>query len=165
MINLKSRWSYFWKFFWDIQRFWGKEGNWALDPIHSDVIFKVVNSLDRDTKLAVETQLKQEYFFSWMSHGRVNVFYFYDLDKIPLIPDPQFSDKLFKVDLYVEDRRQSAHVIFFEGRIFSVEFKRPREFYVGKEYRVGSVTEGSPKDTFTAVIDRAAHGKETEINP
>lgn len=98
-----------------------------------------------------------------MSGGRINAFYF--REKVPLIDDPGYSDKLFKVELFIEGKKHTAHVTFYKGRIFSVELKIPRKLYKDKEYRVGAVTEGRPKDTFTAVIDRAAHGMETDINP
>lgn len=100
-----------------------------------------------------------------MSDGRINVFYFYDVKKIPLIADPEFANKLYRIELFIDGKRHVAQVTFYMGRIFSVELKIPRKSYKDKEYRVGVVTEGQPKDSFTKVIDRAAHGRATETNP
>lgn len=110
-------------------------------------------------------QLEQRYFFSWMSDGRINVFFFYDEDGLPTIRDPAFEDRLYKVELFVDGRKQWANVSFFEGRVHCVELKKPRKHFKGKRYTVGAVKESEPSESFTGVIDRAIHGKETETNP
>ncbi len=100
-----------------------------------------------------------------MSDGRINVFFFYDEDALPLLPRPDFDDRLYQVELFVERRKYRAHVNFYEGRIHSVELKKPRSFFEGKDYVIGEVSEGKPSQSYTGVIDRAAHGKETDNNP
>ncbi len=154
-----------WNFFWDSLRILTKEGARTADPMHFTLIDAVLQKLDSDSAKNLRKQLKHRYYFSWMSDGRINVFRFYDQHRLPLISDTSFADKLYKVELFVENKKHIALVTFYERRIYSIEFKKPRKFFKGKPYRVGSVMEGKPKESYTAAIDRAAHGKEMEINP
>lgn len=133
--------------------------------MHLAIIDVVLQQLPNEIAEIVRTQLSHRYSYSWMSDGRINVFFFYDEGGLPLISDPEFEDRLFKVDLVVDARRYVAQVAFIHGRIHRVELKKPRKFFLGKEYRIGAVKAGKPSDSFTGVIDRAAHGKETEFNP
>ncbi len=149
----------------DLGRYLFREGRWRADPMHLDLINAVQNYVSGDIANVIGEQLQRPYFISWWSKGRINVFFFYRRDRLPIISDPKFRNALFSVDLRLEGRKRKAHVTFYEGRVFSVELKLPRKVYKNKEYRIGAVTEGKPKDTFTAVIDRTAHGKETETNP
>ncbi|QFT78733.1 hypothetical protein [Erythrobacter sp. THAF29] len=151
-----------WHFFWDTWRFVEREGRWKADQMHLDIIEAVLNQIPADIAETVRTQLDQRYFYSWMAQGRINVFFFYNEGSLPLIPDPAFEDRLFKVSLFIEDRKYVAHVSFFERRLYSVELKRPRSSLIGKSYRIGTVTLGKPSDSYIRVIDRAEHGKETD---
>ena len=148
----------------DVPRYIFCEGQWSIDRIHADIIEAVLLHLDSGDSECIRAQINHRYFFSWMSSGRINVFFFYRRDQLPLIPGLEFMDCLFKVQLKVDNRRYCAHVTFYKGRIFSVEFKKPRKFFLGKEYSIGAVTRGEPKDTFTRIIDRAEHGHETDDN-
>jgi hypothetical protein len=100
-----------------------------------------------------------------MSEGRINRIFFSRPDLLPVINDPSFADKLFRVELLIGGKKHLAHVTFYEGRIFSVELKEPRKSYKDKQFRIGVVSEGKTKDSFAEVVDRAAHGRNTEINP
>ncbi len=161
MTALKFSWHYFW----DAWRFAEREGRWRADPVHLDLIEAVLDHLGSDIATVTREQLSRRYFFSWMSDGRINVFFFYDEDSLSLLPRPDFDDRLYQVELFVEKRKYRAHVNFYEGRIHSVELKKPRSFFKGKDYAIGEVSEGKPSQSFTGVIDRAAHGKETDNNP
>lgn len=154
-----------WRYFFDGWRFVEGAGRWSADPIHMDLIETVLATLPIGIAATVRQQLEQRYFFSWMSDGRINVFFFYDERGLPLINDSSFDDRLFKVDLLVDGRRHKAQVGFYKGRIHRVELKKPRSFFKDKSYRLGAVAEGKPTDSFTRAIDRADHGKETDINP
>lgn len=125
----------------------------------------VLRTLPLDQAEVVRAQLSKKYFVQWMSDGRINTIFFDRPESIPLLDDQSFADKLFRVDLFIGDKKYPARVTFYKQRIFSVELKVPRKFYKGKEFRVGAVTVGKAKDSFTAVIDRASHGKQTETNP
>ena len=140
-------------------------GDHKADQMHLDIVEAVLGALDVDHANTVREQLVKRYFFSWMSDGRVNVFFFYDENGLKLIKDESFEDRLFKVELFVDGRRYVAQVGFYKGRIHRVELKKPRSFFRDKAYRVGAVTEGDPSKSYAAAIDRAEHGRETEINP
>jgi hypothetical protein len=143
---------------------WGK-GDWKLRTLHQAVIDKLLTFLDAEKSSKIRTQLEQKYFMQFIPDGRINTFFFDNLPNNLLIDDSAFQDCLFKVEVFVDGRKQHAHVTFVKGRIFSVEFKKPHKFFVGKYIKIGSVSPGRPNDTFTAIIDRAAHGRETEENP
>jgi hypothetical protein len=153
-----------WEYLMDVLRFLCREGCWSIDKIHADIIQAVLLCFEPNLAQCVRAQLEHRYFLSWMSSGRINVFFFYRPGCLPLLPCPEFTDYLFKVQLKIDGRRYRAQVTFYEGRIFSVEFKKPRKFFLGKEYSIGEVTRGEPKDTFTRTIDRAEHGHETDDN-
>jgi hypothetical protein len=138
-------------------------GSHKADLMHLDIIEAVLSDLPVNISETVRAQLDRRYFFSWMTNGRINVFFFYDLSELPLIQDPAFDDSMFKVELFVEGRKHVAHVGFYKKRIHCVELKKPRAFFAGKRYLVGAVKEGKPKESFTNVIDRAEHGKETGL--
>ncbi|MEP3049863.1 MAG: hypothetical protein ABJP48_10095 [Erythrobacter sp.] len=154
-----------WHFFWDVTRFLCFEGRWSHSRMHGDVIEAVLNYVDPEVASLVRRQLRHTYFLDTAPRGLINVFWFYEKDRLPHIEDQSYFDRLFKVEIFVGNRRHISMVTFFEGRIFSVEFKKPRGFFKGEKYRIGKVTDGKPSDTYTRVIDRAEHGKETEGNP
>lgn len=156
---------YAWRYFWDAWRFVERAGRWEADPIHLELIDAVLLHLEASNAKIIREQLAERYFFSWMSEGRINVFFFYDEKALGLIQDEAFEDRLFKVELFVDGRRYVAQVGFYQGRIHRVELKKPRSFFKGKSYGLGAVTEGNPSKSYTAVIDHAEHGRETEINP
>jgi hypothetical protein len=143
---------------------WG-EGDWKLRDLHRQIIDKLMTQLEARVSDKIKSQLGHKYFIQFIPEGRINTFFF---DKLPndlLISDSGFQDCLFKVEVFADGRKQQAQVTFYKGRIFSMELKKPHKFFVGKDIKIGSVTLGKPKDTFTAVIDRAAHGQETDNNP
>lgn len=154
-----------WTYFMDAWRFVERGGRWSADTMHLELIEAVLATLPTEIAATVRQQLEHRYFFSWMSDGRINVFFFYNQRGLTLIPDPAYEDRLFKVELFVEGRKYVAHVSFFERRIHCVELKKPRSFFKGKAYRIGAVSDGKPTDSFTRAIDRVDHGKPTDINP
>jgi hypothetical protein len=143
---------------------WG-EGDWKLRPFHQQVIEAVVDYLDAEKGNKIKLQLEQQYFMQFIPEGRINTFFFRKLPDDLVIRDPAFQDCLFKVEVFADGRKHYAQVTFVKGRILSIEFKKPHKFFVGKDIQIGTVTPGQPKDSFTAVIDRAAHSSETEENP
>lgn len=143
---------------------WG-EGDWKLRPLHQQVIEALVAYLDAEKGSKIKLQLEQQYFMQFIPEGRINTFFFRKLPNHLLILDPAFQDCLFKIEVFVDGRKHYAQVTFAKGRIWSIEFKKPHKFFKGKNVRVGLVKHGKSKDTFTTVIDRAAHGRETDENP
>jgi hypothetical protein len=143
---------------------WG-QGDWKLRPLHQQVIDKLLAYLDHGQSDKIRSQLEQKYFMQFIPEGRINTFFFNNLPDTLLISHPGFQDGLFKIEVFVDGRKQHAQITFYKGRIFSVEFKKPHKFFTGKDIEIGSVTSGQPKNTFTAAIDRAEHGRETDENP
>jgi hypothetical protein len=154
-----------WEAFCDILTYLEGAGGWKLRSLHQAVIDRVVSFCDPATSSKIILQLEQKYFVQFMPKGQISTFFFKRLPEELLIPDPKFLNCLFKVELIVDGRKQHANVIFVKGRILSIEFKKPYEFYMGKDVKIGEVAEGQPKDSFTAIIDRAEHGRETDENP
>jgi hypothetical protein len=106
----------------------------------------------------LRSQLNQKYFVERVPAGRINVFRFYQDQSERQIEDPAFSDMLLNVRITVDGREQTAHVTFRKGCIFSLEFKKPGDFYDGKSLTVLDVKPGTPSQTYTRAIDRMEHG-------
>lgn len=145
---------------WDLLHFVSGEGSWSLHPHEQVVIDAAVNSLATDEQDLARKQLDQDFFVDRTSNGRINVLRFYDGDKRRRIEDPAFDDRLLCVRIAVVGARQTAHVTFYKGIIFSVEFKKPGKFYAGKRVKVVDVGLGSPHQTYTRGIDRLEHGRD-----
>ena len=154
-----------WITFCDILTYLSGEGDWKLRPLHQAVIDRLLTYLDAATSSKIRSQLDQNYFMQFMPDGRINTFFFNNLPDHLLITDPTFQHCLFKVEIIADGRKQHGQVIFYGGRIFSVEFKKPHKFFADKDIKIGAVISGKSKDTFTAVLDRAEHGRETGHNP
>ena len=134
------------------------DGSWQLRGLERLVIEAVINELSPSIANLVRRQLEQAFFIERIPAGRINVLRFYRVDDSVRIREADFSDKLFKVQLIVEGRSETAHVTFYEGHIFSVEFKNPSRFYVGKKVEIRSVAGGVPENSYTREIDEAEHG-------
>ena len=134
------------------------EGTWQLRPLEKLVIDAVINELSPPTAGLVRRQLEQPLFIERIPAGRINVLRYYRLDESLRISEADFSDKLFKVRIAVDGNGQTAHVTFYEGYIFSVEFKNPSRFYVGKKIELRGVATGAPGHSYTREIDEAEHG-------
>lgn len=137
-------------------------GDWKLRPIQQQLLGAFLSGLEPEVCALVEQQLTQPFYMQFWHGGRISPFFFKDfnLPRELRIPDPEFADRLYKIEMFVDGRKQQAHVTFYRGRIFSLEFKKPFKFYEGKDVRFGAVTLGKPKQSFTETIDRQEHGKD-----
>src|SRR5687767_12223943 len=134
------------------------EGTWRLRPHESQVIAAVIDSLPVDKREMVQRQLARSFFVVRMLRGRINTLHYYEGDASLAISDADFADCLFKVRLELNSAGQTAHVTFYEGRLFGVEFKKPGRFFARKQISIREVARGRPKDSYTRVIDRSEHG-------
>ena len=144
----------------DLRRYVFHGGSKKLRPIQQQLLNVFVPTLEPNIQLVVERQLKESFYMQFWHGGRISPFFFRD-PKLPpelRLPDPAFADRLYKIEMFVDGRKQHAHVTFYQGRIFSLEFKKPFKFYKGKDVRFGAVTLGKPKQTLTNAIDRREHG-------
>ena len=143
---------------WDFLAFLSGDGSWRLRTLEKLVIDAVTAELPDSIAILVRRQLEQPFFIERIPAGRINVFRFYHVNESLRIREEDFSDKLFKVRITVDGVSQTAHVTFYKGHIFSVEFKNPSRFYVGKKIELRSVAAGAPKHSYTREIDEAEHG-------
>ena len=134
------------------------EGSWSFRAHEKLVLDAVLEDLDTSAREVVARQLEQSYFVERASRGRINVIRFYDPAAGPRIPIDDFSDRLVMVKVTVDGRQQTAHVTFYKGLLFSVEFKKPGKFYADKELKTGGVSIGKPGQSYTQRIDRLEHG-------
>lgn len=141
-------------------KFLGREGSWALLPHEQSVLNAGLAYLDESPRELSQRQLEQSWFMDRMTNGHINVFRFYEPDTALIIAEPAFADKYIRVNGVVNGKRQKALLSYYKGYIYSIEFKKPTKFYVGKEFKVVSVEDADPKETYTRVIDRATHGRE-----
>jgi hypothetical protein len=137
-------------------------GSWVLRPLHKQLLDALLSALEDNVKILVERQLTQPFYMQFWHKGRISPFFFYDFN-LPAklrISNPEFADRLYKVEMFVDGRKQQAHVTFYRGRIHCLEFKKPFKFYEGKDIRFGAVTVGKPKQSMATAIDRQEHGKD-----
>lgn len=135
------------------------EGSWSIKEHERLILDAALGELDANVRELAGRQLEQSYFVERASHGRINVIRFYDPAAALRIPGDDFSDLLVQVKVNVDKRQQTAHVTFYKGLLFSVEFKKPGKFYAGKNLETGSVSIGQPSQSYTQGIDRLEHGK------
>lgn len=133
-----------------------------LKPLQKKLLEAFLPTLEPAFRVLIERQLSQPFKVSFWHHGKVSPFFFENpkLEPQLLIPDREFFERLYKVEMFVDGRKQYAHVIFYKGRIFSLEFKQPLKFYEGKDIRFGAAKVGTPKQSLSAAIDRREHGKD-----
>ena len=117
--------------------------------------------MPEDDQKVIGDQLSQAFFVERIPAGRINIIRFYEPDKKLALSDPMFSDLLIKVRMLVAGVEQVAHVMFYKGYIFSIEFKKPGKWFVGKAIAINEVKPDSPNETYTTEIDRIEHGQGT----
>ncbi len=136
-----------------------RQGSWSVLAHESAVLNAALSKMDDETRTSIERQLGQSCFIERMPDGRINIFRFYGPKDGLRVPKPEFADLLIKVKLRVDEKQQIAHVTFYKGYLFSVEFKKPSRFFVGKDLVVGEVEIGRLRQSYTQEIDRFEHGK------
>lgn len=137
-------------------------GGWKVTPLQQQVLDAFLSTLVPDIRALLEQQLAQPFFMQFWYKGRISPFFFdnFRLPREIRLPCPEFEDRRYKVEMFVDGRKQYAHINFTSGRIYSIEFKKPFKFYEGKEVRFGKVTVGKSNQSLAAAIDRQEHGKD-----
>jgi len=133
------------------------EGSWELRTYESKIIDAVIESLDEDIKPIALSQLGGNYFIERIPKGRINVFRFYSKESISKISDSKFSDLLINITINVDGKKEVAHVTFYKGYFFSIEFKNPGKFYIDKKIETLDVKIGKDNQSYTVDIDRIEH--------
>ncbi len=148
------------RFLWDLLYFCSGEGTWRLRAHERAVLEAAFASLPNDSQISLPAKLNQIIFVQ-RSHKQISLPRFYSS---PYVPDQSsvvsgdLSNGLLSVQLEVEGKKQSAHVEFFQGRVWSVQFKNPAKFYAGKVVNVLGVKPGNPRLLHAVAIDRSEHG-------
>lgn len=138
----------------------GGSGAWKLKPLHQQLLDALLSRLEPDLRVLLEQQLEQPFFMQFLHGGRISSFYFkhFRLPREIRLPFPDFDDRLYKVEMLVDGRKQQAHVVFASGRIYMLELKKPLKFYKGKEVKFGATTLGKSRNSYTGALDRLEHG-------
>jgi hypothetical protein len=126
-----------------------------------EVLVAALAHLPDDVRALVERQLQQKYFVE-RTNKRINVLRYYAPAEALRIKSPDFSDLLLKVQLIVDGKKEFAHVTFYNGYLFSIEFKKAGRSYANRTLAVAAVTPGRPRDSYTRAIDRLEHGRDAE---
>jgi hypothetical protein len=137
-------------------------GTLKIIPLHQQLLDAFLSALEPDMRLLLEQQLAQPFFMQFWHKGRISPFFFdnFRLPKEMRLPLPEFDDRLYKIEMFVDGRKQWAQVMFVSGRIYSISFKQPFKAYEGKDIRFGAVKFGNSKQSTAAAIDRQEHGKD-----
>lgn len=137
-------------------------GDWKVRPIQQQLLDAYLSALEPGIRVLLEQQLAQPFFMQFWHKGRISPFFFenFRLPKEIRLPIEEFEDRLDKIEMFVDGRKQNAHIVFVSGRIHRIEFKKPFKFYEGKAIRFGKVTLGNSKQSVAVMIDRQAHGKD-----
>jgi len=139
------------------------EGSWALRPEEFTLLDAVIETLPIDVRKIAREQLRQQFFVERTSPGkRIRVIRFYSFPGELRITDPSFDDQLFNARIDVGGVRQTAHVTFYQGFIFSIEFKRAADIYKGKALIVLEVSQGDNSQSFARSIDRLEHSSDSD---
>jgi hypothetical protein len=149
------------------RRFWRWMGNltgsgaYRIIPLHRQLLDTFLSAVEPDVRAMLEKQLVQPFYMQFWHGGRISPFFFdhFLLPREIRLPCPEFEEKLYKVEMFINGRKQHANVVFYHGRIHTIEFKKPFKFYEGKYIRFGAVTVGNPEQSMTVAIDRSEHGK------
>lgn len=145
---------------WDFLHYLCCDGSWTLFEHEKALISAVLDYLDEPFASLVKSQLEKSYFIERMN-GRICVFRFYAgyiKDHQHRIKDAAFEDLLLKVSVNVDGKKETMHVTFYEGYLFSMEFKQPSGSYRNKSVQIQQVKLGKSKETYTIEIDREEHG-------
>jgi len=149
-------------FLWDLLFWIFREGTWSLLPHEKIVIGAAIDFLPAHDQALLRSQLNGTTFVE-RAHKQISRPRFYAKpyrrDR-RAIEDLEYSEKLIEVQLDVGGAKQVAHVMFFRGRVDSIQFKRPLSYYAGKKLKVMGVRPGKVALSHAAAIDRLEHGRE-----
>lgn len=148
------------RFLWDTLYFLTGEGSWKLHPHERMVLKAAIDFLPERAQALLRAQLNETVFVQ-RSHRQISRprFYIrhYRLDRRAM-EDPEYSEKIIDVQLDVEGMHEVAQVEFFQGRVDTIQFKRPAAYYAGKKLKVTSTRLGKLTRSHARAIDRCEHG-------
>lgn len=136
-------------------------GGWKVTPLQQQLLDAFLLQMEPDIRTLVEHQLAQPFFIQFWHKGRISPFFFqnFRLPQEIRLPCPEFDDRLYKIEMFVDGRKQHAQIVFVSGRIYSIEFKKPFKFYKNKWISFGVVTIGRAEQSQTVTLDKQEHGE------
>jgi hypothetical protein len=137
------------------------EGSWRLRSHENSVLDAVLAHVSDDVRALVKSQLQQKYFVE-RTNKRISVLRYYAPADALRIRDSEYWDLLLRVQIVVDGKKEFAHVTFYKGYLFSVEFKKAGRSYLRSTLTVAGVAQGKPRDSYTRAIDRLEHGRDSE---
>lgn len=146
-----------------VQHFLFGGGTWALSSCERVIVEAAIGFFPSEIQERLRKQLARPFFVERSgSGGRIHVLRRYgDLDELK-VGAAEFADLLVIVRIAVDGKEENAHVTFYKGFLFSIEFRRPSSVYLKKSLAVKSVRLGKTKQSFTNAIDRLEHGRSPE---
>jgi hypothetical protein len=133
-------------------------GSWALSLRERLVVTAAIRLFSPHIQETLYAQLRQRFFVERVNR-HIPVLRYYARNEDLRVTDQSFSDLLVVVPLSVDDANEKAHVTFYEGFLFSLEFRHKPSFYAGRLLSVGEARLGRPRQTYTRAIDRLEHGR------
>lgn len=146
----------------DLLFFLTGDGDWKLRFPTQEIIDFLLTSLPPADVDMIRRQLAQPFVQHWWHKGRVNPIFYYALDPETLLKGEAYQDGMFRVEMFVDGKKQRAHVTFVAGRLYSVELPKALKFYQGKTIAFGAVTRGRSNQSLTQTMDRLEHGSERD---
>lgn len=135
-------------------------GSWNLQPHEAQLIQAVRAELDTGQKDILDRQLSKRFFVDRIGgDGRVNVIHFDDLDASCLYEDPAFQLLRYRVRFSSNGANHNAFIEFYEGRLFSISFKRLGRTFKGTNIDILSVNVSQSKRGIDEQLDRLEHGR------
>jgi hypothetical protein len=137
-----------------------RDGDWKLRFPTDIIIDHFVANLGAMDAEKIRSQLSQPLVQHWWHKGLINPIFHYQLDPDSLLEGQDYEDGLFRVEMFVDGKKQRANITFITGRLYSVELPKPIKFYEGKSLTFGTITSGKSNQSTTRIIDRLEHGKD-----
>ncbi|WP_162267096.1 hypothetical protein [Luteimonas abyssi] len=134
------------------------EGSWSLRPYELLVIEEALGVMDEADASVVRSNLNG-IFVDRMSSGRICVIRYPRDRHLVKLAESSYDDMLIEVTVAVEGRKEVAHVTFYRGLLFSVEFKKAGRWYKRKSVKVIGAVRGLVQSSYSNQIDKAEHGR------
>lgn len=140
-----------------------RDGDWKLRYPTDVVIEHFLTKIDASNRAKIVAQLKQPLVQRWWHKGRINPIFHYVLDPETQLEDAAYKDDLYRIEMFVEGKKQWANITFVDGKLFCVELAKPFKFYESKSIIFGDVKRGKTSQSITRAIDRLEHGRDNDV--
>lgn len=93
--------------FYEFTGYVGGTGDWKVTPLQQKILDAFLPTLGPGTQKLLEQQLAQPFYMQFWHKGRISPFFFsnFRLPREIRLPCPEFEDKLYKIEMYVDGRK------------------------------------------------------------